>query len=122
MNHAIENSLVAGAQQAYEATNVAPCPQAMLDKAVIDLEVALAARELSPIVAHAKQHILDCALDDYEVIEAALMQTLTDPAEAGHMMARLMDKHIKNYVAGHASTLIEHFKIAPPSLLRGQAA
>lgn len=122
MNHAIENSLVAGAQQAHEATNVAPYPATVLTDIVIQLEVALAARELTPIVAHAKEHILDCALDDYEVVENALMQTLTDPAEAGHMMARLMDKHIKNYVAGHASTLIEHFKIAPPSLLRSQAA
>lgn len=105
----LENSMYVGAQDAYD--RMGDDDGSMLTDAVIQLEVALQARELPPIIKHARTHIMDCALDEYDVIESALMQSLTDPAEAGQIITRLMDKHLRNYAEGHLSTLKEFFRL-----------
>jgi hypothetical protein len=110
MHSQLENSLVVGAQRAYESAYRKPHSPAALAGVIAELEVALQQRGArSPLIEHAASWVEDCVLDDMESLTAALWQSQSGDASA---VIALMDKHVAAYAAQHLSALIEHFHIA----------
>jgi hypothetical protein len=113
MNHDLENSMVVGATEAYEAAHKEPYPDWVLDEVCellgTDLSQWLGSNtNADPHVAKAYNSIYDDALDQPQSMMRAVEEAWR--GDAG-FADRLMKRLIRTYAEANLSTMIEYFQI-----------
>jgi hypothetical protein len=103
----LENSMVIGAQRAYEAA----CPEVRddaLDEVAENLATAIHSGDKHPLIEHARICIEDCALDDPIALwEAVKSAERGDTSKVDELMKHL----IRAYAEAHLTTLGRYFNI-----------
>jgi hypothetical protein len=116
MNHDLENSMVVGATEAYEAAHKEPYGLGVLEEAAEllgswlyqDRNYPSRVSSLPELIRHAKGSIYEALMDNPdEMLDAVVMSADGDYGASD----KLLKKFIRTYAEAHLSALVEYFQI-----------